>query len=716
MRLRLSKGSDIIHIYTCLLMLTRPPGSGKTKTIVAIVGALLTGSITSKGAPISRPGSSIGVQTAQSGEAGSAAKKMLVCAPSNAAVDELVMRFKDGIRTMSGENKKISVVRLGRSDAINTNVLDVTLEELVNARTGSDSANAGRQKEGTQKLMNEHQKVSEDLREARSRLEKTDAGKGEYASVKDRFDTLRRRKTQLSAQIDTARDNESITSRQNEMNRRRAQQAIIDEAHIICATLSGSGHDMFQSLNVEFETVVVDEAAQCVEMSALIPLKYGCAKCILVGDPKQLPPTVFSKEAAKFQYEQSLFVRMQANHPNDVHLLDMQYRMHPQISMFPSKVFYDSRLLDGEDMATLRRRPWHREPLFGPYRFFDVQGQQRAAPKGHSLINIAEVKVALQIYKTLTTQFSSYDFKGKIGIITPYKSQLRELKDTFKRDFGQGIFENVEFNTTDAFQGRESEIIIFSCVRASAAGGIGFLQDIRRMNVGLTRAKSSLWVLGNSESLMRGEFWRKLVVDSQQRKCYVQGDIISSFRTRIGTVGNGNKRPVSQNGNEGAPKIQNDGQQSVGFSSTTNLLSHKPEREHGLAATMGRSSDRVSEQFDDEHNAHMLKRKRKASTSDEDVEMSDVITAATPDGTDHEASSVTSSRIVSEASTPKTDLDMASPLNKAPPKPELNITSANNGHSGDAVHDGAARPRVPPPKKKKPSSVLLQPSRPRKPK
>ena len=715
MRLRLFKGNEISYTYTYELTLNRPPGSGKTKTIVAIVGALLTGSIASKGAPISRSGPTISGQTARFSEIGSAAKKMLVCAPSNAAVDELVMRFKDGIITLNGEKKKISVVRLGRSDAINTNVLDVTLDELVKARTGNDSANAGKQKEDTQKLMNEHQKVSEDLREARSKLEKTDAGKGEHVSLKNRFDTLRRRKTQLSAQIDTARDDESITSRQTEINRKRAQQAIIDEAHIICATLSGSGHDMFQSLNVEFETVVVDEAAQCVEMSALIPLKYGCAKCILVGDPKQLPPTVFSKEAARFQYEQSLFVRMQANHPDDVHLLDMQYRMHPQISMFPSKAFYDSRLLDGEDMATLRRRPWHQEPLLGPYRFFDVQGQQRAAPKGHSLINIAEVKVALQIYKTITTHFSDYDFKGNIGIITPYKSQLRELKETFKRDFGQSIFDNVEFNTTDAFQGRESEIIIFSCVRASAAGGIGFLQDIRRMNVGLTRAKSSLWVLGNSESLMRGEFWQKLIVDARQRQCYVQGDIISFFRTQVGTRGNGYKTLVSSNNNREAHKIEHDRQQSVD-SSFASSLSHKSNRGHDSSTPMGRSSDHIPQQFQDGHDTVMHKRKRKASTSEEDVEMSDVMTAPTPDGTDHEASSVNGSRVASEGSTPKTDIDTTI-LNKPPPKLEPDtITNTDIRRSGDAVINGAVRPRIPPPKKKKPGSVLLQPTRPRKPK
>ena len=639
---------------------------------------------------------------------------MLVCAPSNAAVDELVMRFKDGIKTLNGESKKISVVRLGRSDAINTNVLDVTLDELVKVRTGNDSANAGRQKDDTKKLMKEHQKVSEDLREARSTLEKSEPSKGEHAGLKDKFETLRRRKTQLSAQIDIARDNESITSRQNEMNRKRAQQAIIDGAHIICATLSGSGHDMFQSLNVEFETVVVDEAAQCVEMSALIPLKYGCAKCILVGDPKQLPPTVFSKEAARFQYEQSLFVRMQANHPNDVHLLDTQYRMHPQISMFPSKAFYDSRLLDGENMAVLRKRPWHHEPLLGPYQFFDVQGQHQAAPKGHSLVNIAEVKVALEIYEILITRFNEYDFKGRIGIITPYKSQLRELKEKFVRKFGRGILEGVEFNTTDAFQGRESEVIIFSCVRASPAGGIGFLQDVRRMNVGLTRAKSSLWVLGNSESLMRGEFWQKLVVDSRQRKCYIQGDIIAMLRSRLGTQAVNNETGFSTNGLGKSGAIKNDTHKGSGSAVDKSFLSSSGLGAH-TSGRVAKLSDHAPNQFRNDYDIHIYNRKRKVSVSDEDIEMSDVMTAApTPEATDHEAFSATSSRMVSEKSTPQTGPDIPTSLNKPSPKSGLS-TNANIVQGDQVAHNGTARPRIPPNKKKKPVNALIQPNRPRKP-
>jgi senataxin len=257
----------------------------------------------------------------------------------------------------------------------------------------------------------------------------------------------------------------------------------------------------------------------------LIPLKYGCSKCILVGDPKQLPPTVLSREAAKFQYEQSLFARMEKNHQKDVHLLDTQYRMHPEISLFPSKTFYESRLKDGPDMAKLRSRPWHHSKILAPYRFFDVQGMSSAAAKGHSLVNNAEINVAMQLYDRLVTDVSKVDFIGKIGVITPYKGQLRELKARFIGRHGEDILSTIEFNTTDAFQGRECDIIIFSCVRASTKG-IGFLNDIRRMNVGLTRAKCSLWVLGNSQALSQGEFWRALISDAQSRDLYTDGDIL----------------------------------------------------------------------------------------------------------------------------------------------------------------------------------------------
>ncbi|KAL6231828.1 hypothetical protein BDW75DRAFT_34485 [Aspergillus navahoensis] len=498
-----------------------PPGSGKTKTIVALIGALLTNALKDQGVTIARP---TAANNARPGARTTTSKKLLVCAPSNAAVDELVMRLKEGVKTIHGRHEKLSVIRLGRSDAINTNVLDVTLDELVNARLKQTSGEKSGETD-LQKIYAEHKAADTAFKEVRSKLDQCRAqGLPAPEELQREFDLLKKKKTQLSHQIDNARDKNHSAARDADLNRRRIQQEIIDGAHVICATLSGSGHEMFQNLSIEFETVVIDEAAQSIELSALIPLKYGCSKCILVGDPKQLPPTVLSKVASKYQYEQSLFVRMQANHPNDVHLLDIQYRMHPAISMFPRTAFYDGRLQDGPDMARLRTRPWHQSELLSPYRFFDVQGLHQSAPKGHSLVNFAELKVAMQLYERLLKDFKEYDFSGKIGIITPYKGQLREMKTQFASKYGNAIFNMIDFNTTDAFQGREAEVIIFSCVRASNKG-IGFLSDIRRMNVGLTRAKSSLWVLGNSQSLVQGEFWRSLITDARHRNVYTDGDI-----------------------------------------------------------------------------------------------------------------------------------------------------------------------------------------------
>ena len=502
-----------------------PPGSGKTKTIVAIAGALLTDILKDKGVPINRPRGADAVSRP------SAIKKLLVCAPSNAAVDELVMRFRQGVKTVHGEDRKVSVVRLGRSDAINTKVQDITLEELVNARLKVTPGEKTSKTDDINELIENHKTTHDELNALRSQMDEINAQGRKVTPEQDRqFEILKRRKQQLSNNIDTARDKGNSATRDADINRRRVQQQILDESDIICATLSGSGHDMFQNLNIEFETVIIDEAAQSIELSALIPLKYGCSKCILVGDPKQLPPTVLSREAARFQYEQSLFVRMQRNHPRDVHLLDTQYRMHPEISSFPSSIFYEGRLLDGPDMGKLRRKPWHKSDLLGPYRFFDVQGMQQRAPKGHSLINLAEIEVALQLYQRLLTDCKGYDFGNRIGIITPYKSQLKELRARFADVCGTSVLTDVEFNTTDAFQGRESEIIIFSCVRASTGKSIGFLDDVRRMNVGITRAKCSLWVLGNSQSLMNGEFWAKLIQDAKSRNRFSGGNVLEMLK------------------------------------------------------------------------------------------------------------------------------------------------------------------------------------------
>lgn len=501
-----------------------PPGSGKTKTIVAMVGAILSPTLgVEAGVSIARPP---GVPDPKKG---TIAKKLLVCAPSNAAVDELVSRLKEGVTDLKGIHHKINVLRLGRSEAINSNVKDVTLEALTDARIEKDNANGSAVIPERQKLHQEAGRIKEQLANLRPKLEEART-KGEKASelkIQREIDGLKRDQARIGAKIDEDKDNGNTVARDNEINRRRIQQEIMNGAHVLCATLSGSGHEMFKNLTVEFETVIIDEAAQSIEMSALIPLKYNCIKCILVGDPKQLPPTVLSTVAAEFGYDQSLFERMQKNHPDRIHLLDTQYRMHPEISSFPRGEFYDGELVDGAGLEKLRQKPWHSSALLGPYRFFDLKGTSSRSG-GHSMVNYDEIKVALQLYKRLKTDFPSYDIKGKVGIITPYKGQLREIRFALQREYGDDILDDIDTNTTDAFQGREAEVIIFSCVRTM--GGVGFLKDVRRMNVGLTRAKSSLWVIGDSSTLQRDRVWQNMIQDAKKRDRFTSGDVMSMLR------------------------------------------------------------------------------------------------------------------------------------------------------------------------------------------
>lgn len=495
-----------------------------------MVGSLLSDQLAqaATGVPVGGP---LRPTNAPNGTGQARSKKLLVCAPSNAAVDELVLRLKAGVTTINGKTRKINVLRLGRSDAINVAVKDVTLDELVRARLEGDNTK-DKARADREKLHDDAAKIKEELGLIRPRLEEArgEDDRAVYNGLSRQFEDLKRQQMHIGKMIDASKDSGNSIAREMEMRRRQVQQEILNSAHVLCATLSGSGHEMFRNLEVEFETVIIDEAAQCVELSALIPLKYGCCKCILVGDPKQLPPTVLSQSAARFGYDQSLFVRMQQNHPESVHLLDMQYRMHPEISMFPSREFYEGQLRDGQDMLQLRQKPWHQSALLGAYRFFDVEGVQEKGRRGQSLVNIKELEVAMQIYDTFSKKYQECELSGKIGIITPYKAQLFELRSRFKSRYGEGITDHIEFNTTDAFQGRECEIIIFSCVRASSTGGIGFMTDIRRMNVGLTRAKSSLWILGDSRALVQGEFWRKLIHDARDRDRYTRGDILSMLR------------------------------------------------------------------------------------------------------------------------------------------------------------------------------------------
>ena len=481
-----------------------PPGTGKTKTILGIVGYALSHKESDKiielpQKPAAKP---------------SKGGKILICAPSNAAVDELVLRLRNGVKNSKGEHMDLKVVRLGRSDAINAAVRDLTLEELVDKELQSKQQEDVIIDPG---IRAEHTKKVKERDQIKTRLSTESLSSKEIDKLETRLREVNKERSDLAKKLDEQRERASIAYRSREIGRRTIQTKILDDAQVLCATLSGSAHELISSLSVKFDQVIIDEACQCLELSAIIPLRYGCRKCIMVGDPNQLPPTVLSQAASSFNYEQSLFVRMQTNYPDSVYLLNVQYRMHPQISQFPSAEFYQSKLKDGPNMEEKNKRPWHSIKPLSPYRFFDIASRHTKNELTRSLFNLEEARICLQLVQKLITLIPQQAFAGKVGIISPYKEQIRTIKDVFVREYGKIILNEIDFNTVDGFQGQEKEIIIMSCVRASADGNVGFLSDVRRMNVALTRARTTLWILGNRESLLRNKVWNRLLKDAEQR-------------------------------------------------------------------------------------------------------------------------------------------------------------------------------------------------------
>ncbi len=284
--------------------------------------------------------------------------------------------------------------------------------------------------------------------------------------------------------------------------------------------MSGSG--TVDLAGCEFETVIIDEACQSVELSSLIPLQYNCKKCIMVGDPKQLPPTVISKSAVNFKYDRSLFQRIMKANPKSINLLSIQYRMHPEISRFPSAAFYETRLTNAPNIAQSREIDLHNHPLFKPFQFIDVVGKESNHNNRKSIFNQCEIDACLELVYNLAKSFPNQNFAHRIGIISFYKEQVYLLRRNFKKTFGNDIVSMIDINTVDGFQGQEKDIIILSCVRSSDSGNVGFLSDERRINVSLTRAKYCLIVVGSQNTLNRNRLWNKLIDDSKVNGCFTK--------------------------------------------------------------------------------------------------------------------------------------------------------------------------------------------------
>ncbi|KAF8630856.1 hypothetical protein AX17_005215 [Amanita inopinata Kibby_2008] len=514
-----------------------PPGTGKTSTICGLIAVFLSRR--------TRPPVAVHAGKSSTAADKGPASKILICAPSNAAIDEIAYRIKEGYRGSKRRHDNAKVVRIGAERAISISVKDISLDTLVDQKLNASESAAKEKNIGDEvaSLRRQMESVKELRSQKLQELTNLHDNAARSSIIEEELKRLNSERMKLTQNLDRLKDQQKSESRTLDAIRRRARLEVLQEADIVCSTLSGAGHDTLDQF--DFDTVVIDEAAQAIELSSLIPLRYRCNRCIMVGDPQQLPPTVISQEATRYHYNQSLFVRLQKQRPDAIQLLSIQYRMHPEISRLPSRVFYQNRLQDGPDMAAKTAQPWHLHPKFGTYKFFNIKGTEEQSSR--SLVNKAESQIAAALYARLRRDFTSIDLDFRIGVVSMYRAQVSELRRQFERHLGERLDGKIDFNTVDGFQGQEKDIIILSCVRGGTSQDtVGFLADLRRMNVALTRAKSSLFILGNVATLERSNTtWAEIITDARSRSCLIEADF-TYFTSAASSVSHPTSSTVSR--------------------------------------------------------------------------------------------------------------------------------------------------------------------------
>jgi len=304
---------------------------------------------------------------------------------------------------------------------------------------------------------------------------------------------------------------------------RAAEREILSNADVICCTCVGAGDPRLSKM--KFRTVLIDESTQSAEPECMIPLVLGCKQAVLVGDHQQLGPVIMSKKAAKAGLNQSLFERLVILGCAPIRL-QVQYRMHPCLSQFPSNMFYEGSLQNGVTTQQRLRRdvdfPW--PVVDSPMMFWSNLGNEEISASGTSYLNRTE---ALNVEK-IVTRFLKAGVKSQdIGIITPYEGQRSYVVNSMQTNgtLKKETYKEIEVASVDAFQGREKDFIVLSCVRSNDHQGIGFLSDPRRLNVALTRAKYGLVILGNPKVLAKHPLWHFLLLHFKERNCLVEGPL-----------------------------------------------------------------------------------------------------------------------------------------------------------------------------------------------
>ncbi|EEC73796.1 hypothetical protein OsI_08493 [Oryza sativa Indica Group] len=277
----------------------------------------------------------------------------------------------------------------------------------------------------------------------------------------------------------------------NVFDKRSIEDFLVRNAKSILCTASSSSRLHYLPEASPFDLLVVDEAAQLKECESLIPLQLpGVRHAVLIGYEFQLPALVKSRVCEDAEFGRSLFERLSSlGHPK--HLLDVQYRMHPGISKFPVSSFYENKISDCENVL---HRDYERKPLAGPmygsYSFINVDaGKESKGKHDKSLMNPIEVAAVTRIVQRLFKESVDTGRKLCVGVVSPYKGQVRAIQERLGKAYETHGGFTVKVRSVDGFQGAEEDIIIFSAVRSNTTGSVGFLSNVNRTNVALTRAK-----------------------------------------------------------------------------------------------------------------------------------------------------------------------------------------------------------------------------------
>ena len=435
-----------------------PPGTGKTTTLVEAIYETLRRE-----------------------------PQVLVCAQSNMAVDWISEKLVD---------RGLNVLRIGNPVRVDDKMLAFTYERRFEAHPDYPQLWA----------------IRKAIRELR-------AGRKRGDSWHQKMDRLKSRATELEIRI---------------------QQELFQQAHVIACTLVGSANRLLDGQ--KFGTLFIDEAAQALEAACWIAIRRA-GRVILAGDHCQLPPTVKCYEALRQGLGRTLMERIARQRPEVVTLLRMQYRMHEDIMRFSSDWFYHNQMIAAPEVRNRSildldlPMTWiNSEELRVKSEEFAAArdaGQRDAAPRplnaceqrdaavnsslftlNSSLSNPAEARLtllALQAYFELIGRERIQEERLDVGIISPYRAQVQLLRQLLRRsDFFKPFRRSITVNTVDGFQGQERDIIVISLVRSNDEGQIGFLRELRRMNVAITRARMKLIILGDRSTLTRHPFYRKL--------------------------------------------------------------------------------------------------------------------------------------------------------------------------------------------------------------